>query len=328
MLDSTFSNNSTLQQTQSKRAGTSTCVEARGCVDILLPTYNGAAHLRSQLDSLCKQTLLAQHIFIRDDGSTDETWGILAEYMLHVPTICADRGPRLGIVGNVDVLLQRSTSSYFLLCDQDDVWYPQKTSTLLQKMVELEHVFGAATPLLVYSDARLIDAEGQPIAFSFFQYQNQDDANADTLKRWLVCSRAAGCAMLGNAALRTLAVPLPPAENIFMHDWWLLLLAGTCGGVGVVLEPLLDYRQHGGNALGVAKPLMSMSERWQASRENAARTQRQTRELLKRYGSRMPIEIKTTCEAWANMPLSPHILRLWICWLQGFGKRGLNFLRT
>ena len=47
---------------------------------VLMSTYNGEKYLRQQLDSLLNQTFKPYKIFIRDDGSKDETINILEEY--------------------------------------------------------------------------------------------------------------------------------------------------------------------------------------------------------------------------------------------------------
>ena len=50
-------------------------------VNILLATYNGSRHIRRQLDSLLAQTYPHIAIYVRDDGSKDNTVEILKEYM-------------------------------------------------------------------------------------------------------------------------------------------------------------------------------------------------------------------------------------------------------
>ena len=45
-------------------------------VSIAMTTFNGAIHLREQLDSLAAQRLLPAELVIGDDGSTDDTLAI------------------------------------------------------------------------------------------------------------------------------------------------------------------------------------------------------------------------------------------------------------
>ena len=50
-------------------------------VNILLAVYNGEKHLKKQLDSLCAQTYDNIDIYIRDDGSTDDSVAFIKKYM-------------------------------------------------------------------------------------------------------------------------------------------------------------------------------------------------------------------------------------------------------
>src|SRR5574337_1510913 len=49
-------------------------------LSIVMCTYNGAAYLQPQLDSLLAQTRLPDEIVIGDDGSTDATMDILRRF--------------------------------------------------------------------------------------------------------------------------------------------------------------------------------------------------------------------------------------------------------
>ena len=50
-------------------------------IAIMLSTYNGERFLRKQLDSLVNQSLRDNiHLYVRDDGSKDDTLRILEEY--------------------------------------------------------------------------------------------------------------------------------------------------------------------------------------------------------------------------------------------------------
>ena len=48
---------------------------------ILLSTYNSSKYLREQLDSILNQTFTDFKLYIRDDGSTDNTLEIINEYV-------------------------------------------------------------------------------------------------------------------------------------------------------------------------------------------------------------------------------------------------------
>ena len=49
-------------------------------VAVLLSTYNGSKYIKEQIDSILSQEGVNIDIYIRDDGSTDETVNIIYEY--------------------------------------------------------------------------------------------------------------------------------------------------------------------------------------------------------------------------------------------------------
>ena len=54
---------------------------------VALCTYNGEKYLRDQIDSILDQSLKVDEIVVCDDGSTDKTLSILAEYENKFPEI-------------------------------------------------------------------------------------------------------------------------------------------------------------------------------------------------------------------------------------------------
>ncbi len=302
------------------------------CIDVLLPTWNGERFLRAQLDSLLAQQGASIRILVHDDASDDGTWRLSQSYAARHGNIALHTGPHLGVVGNVNRLLrlseQENTSGYFALCDQDDIWYPRKLTRSMQAMRLLERRHGVGRPLLVCADARCVDARGRPLRASFLRGLGLPPHWGRDLRQVLVMSHALGCTCLGNAALRRLALPLPAAEEIFMHDWWLLLVASCFGATHYIHEPLLDYRQHEANTLGARGRKTAFLQCLAASRERARRSQRQARTLLRRYEDRMDAAALRAVRAWADMPETPWCLRQWLCRRHGFAKPGWARLWT
>ena len=290
----------------------------------LLPTYNGQTFLPEQLASCLAQPNL--RILARDDGSRDATLAILHEYReLHGERLEVHQGENLGVKGNVAWLLSRLQTPYFMLADQDDVWEENKFSRLWEAMRHLERRLGTNAPLLVYSDASLVDEAGKQLAPSYFAFARVPFDWGEELRRALVMSPAPGCTMMGNKALAEAALPFP--EEFFMHDWWLLLVAGALGGVGAVNERLTRYRQHGTNTLGAEgltwRTILGKCLAGPARiRRNIRLTQRQTRGLLAHCGTAMPETARYLCKTWATMPEKPWSLRVHSGLMHGFAKPG------
>lgn len=227
-------------------------------VAIVLATYNGEEFLSLQLDSLLAQEFTDIVIVARDDGSRDTTLAILQRYAGVHPNkfkLLESNAKNLGASASFSTLINYVLANkealgleqaYIMCCDQDDVWHSDKVGKSMQAMLalEAEHPHRAC---LVHSDLRVIDAQGQEIAPSFFAYQGIR-AQKNSFARMLVSNSVTGCTMLVNEKLAQLASPIP--AQAIMHDWWLALVTSSIGHVHTVDEPLMDYRQHQNNTLG------------------------------------------------------------------------------
>ena len=143
-------------------------------IDILLATYNGATFLAAQLDSILGQTHTDWRLIIGDDGSTDGTREVIGAYRARFPEKIVTLGERtenVGVVRNFSRLIEHAEADYVALCDQDDVWKPEKLELSLDKMRALEAKHGADTPLLVFTDLSVVDRDLRVVHPSFWRYQ-------------------------------------------------------------------------------------------------------------------------------------------------------------
>jgi glycosyltransferase involved in cell wall biosynthesis len=214
-------------------------------VAILLCTYNGERFIREQLDSIGSQTYGNWKIWVSDDGSTDVTLEIIAEYrqMWGDDRIETVRGPSKGFAANFLSVVCRPeiTADYFAYCDQDDVWVADK----LARAIECLRALGQGGPSLYSSRTRLIDENGQDLGLSPLFTQKPDFRNA------LVQNIGGGNTMVFSADGRALLLAAGPDLDVVAHDWWTYVAISAAGGRVVYdPEPSLMYRQHGSNLIG------------------------------------------------------------------------------
>ncbi|MSM40071.1 MAG: glycosyltransferase [Geobacter sp.] len=298
-----------------------------GCsVAILLATYNGAAFLPEQLDSLIIQTNRDWCLLVSDDNSTDATPEIIASYRETHPAVITtvpNTGAQLGACRNFGYLLEQTDAPYIMFCDQDDVWLSDKIETTLQKMHELETAFGPDAPLLVHSDLRVVDHALRPVADSLWRMQ-KTNPHAISLNRLLMQNNATGCTMMINRALLELACPIPSSAR--MHDWWLMLVAGAFGHIAFLNRPTMLYRQHEMNDSGATHVnfLTEISKvfsraQWKAALDQrtklTAHLRRQAAEFLDRYRDRLDDHLQEIINAYLQLGT------------QGFFRRRLTILR-
>jgi rhamnosyltransferase len=236
---------------------------------ILLATYNGTDFIEEQIKSIQGQSFKDWLLFIRDDGSTDGTIDKI-QAILHTDpriTLLRDGLGNIGVVRNFAELMQKALDAgadYVAFCDQDDVWHADKL-TLLLNAARKEEQTDPAMPLLVHSDLEIVD-ESLHMLYPSFMAHRRIAPFAPQLESVLCQNIVTGCACLINRPLLSLALPV--AQGALMHDWWLALLALAYGKIVYVEQPLVRYRQHGKNVIGVQSRL-NRCIRWLQSGHNS-----------------------------------------------------------
>jgi glycosyltransferase involved in cell wall biosynthesis len=95
----------------------------RKTVSVVMCTYNGAKYLREQLDSIVHQTYPLHEVLVQDDGSTDETAAIVAEYVKDYPFVRYQQNQGAhGYNPNFFSAMYQATGDYIAISDQDDIW--------------------------------------------------------------------------------------------------------------------------------------------------------------------------------------------------------------
>lgn len=100
-------------------------------IAILLASYQGARHIAAQLDSLAAQDYRHWRLVVSDDGSTDDTIGIVRGFAAAHPghEVTIVDGPREGATRNfLSLIAAVRPGEALAYCDQDDVWLPDRLS--------------------------------------------------------------------------------------------------------------------------------------------------------------------------------------------------------
>lgn len=267
-----------------------------GAISVALCTYNGGAYLQEQLESIAAQTLLPAELVVCDDGSTDDSLALIRDFARQAPfAVRLYRNERrLGVIANYSRAVSLCRGDYISLCDQDDLWHPEKLELSLECMGGAEERYGQKTPLLVHSDLQVVDLQGRVMAASLMKSQNIHHVEGEPLKTLLVQNFVTGCTVLLNRPLAEASLPLP--ERALMHDWWFALVAAVLGRIVFLPRPTVSYRQHGSNTVG-AKKFLSVKSAARLARvkeleQTIARTVEQGLALLDRLeqksGARLP----------------------------------------
>lgn len=301
--------------------------ENYGDIEILLATYNGADFLERQLESLFSQTCQDFVVIVQDDRSTDGTARILAKYAAEYPRRFFYRINRaqLGAAGNFAALLSDSTAPYVMCCDQDDVWLPQKVAVTIAALRKAEQIHGRQTPILVHTDAVLVDADLHVISASFWRDRKVRPQGA-RLRNLLAQNLVTGCTMGCNRALLERGLPIPLHEAV-MHDYWLALVAATFGVLVPIQKATVLYRQHGKNTIGAGPGMTPAQSVRKLVGDRQLRMKllaaiRQAHAFSNRFAAELRCEQKAELAAFETLFQKGYIKRRWMIIRYGLLRTG------
>jgi hypothetical protein len=234
---------------------------------VALCTYNGAAYVGEQLDSIHAQERQPDELVVCDDASTDTTVSIVREFAGRVrfPVQLHVQPRNVGSRENFACAIRRCQGDVIVLADQDDIWHRDKLRCLLEP---LEHDAGLG---LVFSDAELIDATGCPLGESLWEairFTPGEQAafaaahECDVLLRHNVVS---GATMAFRSEFRQLVLPVAQA---WVHDGWIALLIAAVARCAALPKRLIGYRQHAQQQIGERK--RSLYQQYQRGRGKTA----------------------------------------------------------
>ncbi|APE76988.1 hypothetical protein ARA02_06485 [Leuconostoc mesenteroides subsp. jonggajibkimchii] len=214
---------------------------------IAMATYNGETYLEEQIESIINQSYQNWRLIIQDDGSTDDTIGIVHKYISQDQRICLVKNDsnEHGAYANFYTLLEKIKNgnfgndyNYIALSDQDDIWLECKLEMLLKNIKYTD----VKQPVLVYSDYSIMDAYGNTVFESADALINLEP----NVKESIFFSNSY---VWGNTVLfnRALLESINFSEKIinkkYPHDAFLAKVATVIGQIIFVDTSLVRYRR-------------------------------------------------------------------------------------
>jgi glycosyltransferase involved in cell wall biosynthesis len=200
-------------------------------VSIAVCTYNGEKHLIEQLDTLVNQSYANKEIIIVDDCSSDGTQNILKQYAGRFPFIDVHYNEvNLGYAKNFEKAISLCKGDFIALSDQDDIWDHQK--------IEMQ-VSTIGSYALCYHDSELIEESGislnKCISGKFNLYEGKYP------QPFMFFNCISGHTIMFK---KELVKDIIPFHAKYFHDWWISMIATERGGIKLLPQPLVKYRQH------------------------------------------------------------------------------------
>lgn len=208
-------------------------------ISVAMTTYNGEKYLREQLDSLYSQTLQPNEIIVVDDCSTDSTPQILEEYHQNKGLIYIINDKNLGVNKNFEKAISLCHGDYIALCDQDDVWLPNKIEITYKKIREIEN----NQPALVSSNKIDVDKDLNILSYP------SSKVDSNHFSTTLLGHHSQGCTLMMNRKLVSCILPIPE-DSKMIFDIYIGLTAAMIGYKYNLSESLIYYRRHEDNVCG------------------------------------------------------------------------------
>ena len=218
-------------------------------VSIALCVCNGARFLREQLSSLRIQSMPPGEVVIGDDASDDESVAIIEKFSAEAPfpVRLIRNSPRLGVAKNFQTVIAHCTHDLIALCDQDDVWFPEKLAVLAYRRENDTNAVAA------FSDATVVDERLQPLGYTMWEHVGFSAKRRKQMTQkypWQPLFKdpvVTGATLMFRKRLVDACLPIP--DN-WVHDAWIAQIAAAHGQILPVEESLILYRQHAANVIG------------------------------------------------------------------------------
>lgn len=211
-------------------------------VSVLMPVFNGERHLRDAIDSLLAQTFEDFELIIVNDGSTDQTSDILADYSDSRLIILDNDGNR-GIAYSMNRALHAARGEYVARLDGDDVALPERLAIHVGFLKDNPELLFAAGGI------NLIDEHGQ----RFGRYCPAITASGIAWTSFFKMPIANPTFIFRRAKI--IQQQIKHSEDFPTADDYAFLNEVLKLGSGVVLaDPLVDYRVHSGSTSVFRRP--------------------------------------------------------------------------
>jgi len=216
-------------------------------VIILLPVFRPTfSHLQAQLESLRQQKHQDFICVVSYDGPFDDATGERIRYKLPDDRFeFTSTDSHRGTYRHVEQLISLNSSRrpFFALCDQDDIWLPDRLSIGLDQMRDPE-------VSLVSVNGQIVDDELQPIkrrtTFDWFGI-----AEKNVPFRFLL-NQVTGASVLCRTERFQQCVPFPNDRGSAVHDHWVYLVGSAAGRIVFDSRISWLYRQHAHNQIGAS----------------------------------------------------------------------------
>jgi glycosyltransferase involved in cell wall biosynthesis len=242
----------------------------------VMTTHDGERFIEAQCASIFAQTLLPALLVVVDDASADSTSALLRSIRgtspIRMEIISVDRSRSRDLRGRIaqnvlDGLAAAGTYRFAILSDQDDAWLEDRLASQRRLLLETPDA------LVVAGDGIVVDDTGKALGSTLRQsFPVPADWGSQTprerMRTALGQPLATGAAIAMTDDAARLIRPVPDG---WLLDRWATLVATARCGLVVQREPVIRYRAHAGQVLGLRQAAVGTGDRrWRQVIERGA----------------------------------------------------------
>ena len=218
-------------------------------ISIAIATYNGEKYISEQLQSLLEQSHLPFELVIGDDGSSDSTLDIIADFSSRspFPVHVHQNKTNLGFARNFLATAKRCQGDWIAFCDQDDVWLPDKLAMTVDAISLTPHC------CMVLQNAWLCDMALNSRGRKFpnkLKAGIHDHGRQYGFWVWPGLLQTVSKEMINLLSNEPLPRSWVPKEGELTHDQWTCLIADALGSTVILGNSAALYRRHDGTVTG------------------------------------------------------------------------------
>lgn len=262
-------------------------------VAIIISAFNAERYIREQIDSILSQEGVNISLWIRDDGSTDNTLSILRDSYGRDARINIQTGKNLGARESFFEALYSCdlNCDFFGFSDADDVWIPSKT----KHSIDLLLATPFDVPAAVATRLHVVDESLNHIGYTATPKKGFSFSNA------LVETVASGASIVMNRSALKIIQSVRPRFAV-MHDAWIYLVMTAFGKLIYSELPTIEYRQHATNVFGTSHSFRKRAISRLRRLRNISPYRRQAEEFSKLFGSSLNDAEKKKLEKYLDYP--------------------------
>ncbi len=198
-------------------------------VSVITPCYNSSRFISQAIESVLAQTYKNFEMIIVDDCSTDDSVGVVEEYLgkdCRIKLIKLEKNGGPAIARNIAI--EAAKGGYIAFLDSDDIWLPEKLEKQIKFMKECDVI-------LSYSSYYLINENGDDIGL----FLTKERATYRELLKSNYIGNLTAIYDAGRIGKQYMEV----VQRRQDYTLWLKILKAELLAEGI-LEPLAKYRRH------------------------------------------------------------------------------------